>query len=265
MTSQNNPRLKGTLMLSMPRSGTNWLKSIGDATGRMGATDEWLGFETLDKPPRAYTAQSYYDRIVQQASTANGRFAVKIFPHHVRQARQTYNFDFIQKCVQENDVKLYLITREDRLGQAISRLKATQTQTWTEGTGRSNAVIRYNFRKLCSFYFEAGRGYDFWRSYLAINGYQYEAFTYEELLPNPAPFFESAAAHLGVAPPESYESSLKIQRDSVTEVWRQRFLDDIATQGIHPDTYDLPQPDASLSNALKVFAGRRIKPSKGNL
>jgi len=265
MTSQNNPRLKGTLMLSMGRSGTNWLKSIGDATGRMGVTGEWLGFDKMSKPPRAYTAQSYYQQIMRQASTANGRFAAKIFPRHLRRAQQTYNFDFIQKCVQENDVKLYLITRDDRLGQAISRLKAMQTKAWVGKEELSSRPVRYNFRKLCSFYFEAGRGYDFWRSYLAINGYEYEAFTYEELLPNPAPFFESAAAHLGVAPPESYESSLKIQRDSVTEVWRQRFLDDIATQGIHPDTYNLPQPDASLSNALKVFAGRRIKPSKGNL
>jgi len=156
MTSQNNPRLKGTLMFSMPRSGTNWLNSIGDATGRMGATDEWLGFKKLDKPPRAYTAQSYYQQIMRQASTANGRFAVKIFPRHLRQARQTYNFDFIQKCVQENDVKLYLITRDDRLAQTISRLKAMQTKAWVGKEELSSAVIRNKFRKLCNLYFEAG-------------------------------------------------------------------------------------------------------------
>ncbi len=75
-------RRKGVLILSVGRSGTNWLKSISDATGRMGHTGEWLGFEKLEKPWQADSAQSYYDHIIQRASTPNARFSIKIFPRN---------------------------------------------------------------------------------------------------------------------------------------------------------------------------------------
>ncbi len=269
MTSPAPQRRKGYIMLSMGRSGTNWLKSISNATGRMGITQEWLAFDKLEKPLRAYNAQSYYEQFMHQASTPNGHFSIKMFPRHLRQAQARFGIDFIKKCAQENDVKLFLVTREDRFGQAISALKAHQSRTWVADKGNMQddlrRKIRYNFRKLCGFYFEIEAGYNFWRSYLGINSIDHEAFVYEALLPNPAPFFESAAKHLGVAPPESYESPMVIQRNAETEEWRQRFQDDIATQGIHPDTYNLQQPTASFSNALKVLAQKPIKSSNGRL
>lgn len=269
MTTPKTERRKGYIMLSVGRSGTNWLKSISNATGRMGVTGEWLGFEKLEKPLRTYNAQSYYEQVMQHASTPNGRFSIKIFPRHLRLAQARFSFDFIQKCAQENDVKFILVTREDRFGQAISALKAQQSRTWVDDGGtmrdQQRRKIRYNFRKLCSLYFEIGRGYEFWRSYLAFNNFEYESFVYETLMPNPAPFFESAATHLDVAPPESYESPMAIQRNALTEEWRQRFQEDIAAQGVHPDTYNLQQPAASFSNALKVLTQKPIKSSNGRL
>ncbi|MBL1434665.1 MAG: hypothetical protein COB08_000490 [Rhodobacteraceae bacterium] len=268
MTTSKSRR-KGYIVLSMGRSGTTWLKSINNATGRMGITDEWLGFETLGKPLRTYNAQSYYEQVMQRASTPNGRFSMKIFPRHLRLAQAQFGFDFIKKCAQENDVKFFLVTREDRFGQAISALKAQQSRSWVDDGGtmldHRRRKIRYNFRKLCELYFEIGSGYNFWRSYLGINSLDYESFVYETLLPNPAPFFESAAKHLGVAQPESYESPMVIQRNAETEEWRQRFQEDIATQGVHPDTYNVQQPDANLLNALKVLAQKPIKPATGRL
>jgi len=267
MSTEEPQRQKGVIILSVGRSGTNWLKTIGDATGEMGISSEWLGFEFLKKPWQQYSAQSYYDHVMQSASTPNGRFSLKIFPRHLRHTQACFGFDFIRKCVQEHDVKFYLLTRDDRLGQAISRLKAKQSRSWSDTGGDVSDAqkrrIRYNFRLLCRHYFDIGNSYDFWRSYLAINPYSFEAFSYEALLPNPAPFFESTAKHLGVPPPESFASPLKIQRDALTENWRQRFEDDIKTQGIHPDTYNLPQPDATIANALKILSHKPIKPSHG--
>ncbi len=265
--SDPNPRRKGIILLSTGRSGTNWLKSISDATGRMGNMGEWLGFEKLEKPWKAYTAQSYYDYIMQHTSTANGRFSMKIFPRHLRLSQASYGFDFIAKCAREHDVKFYLITRDDRLGQAISLLKAQQNAAWHSEAKASptqtSRPLRYNFRRLCRLYFDFGQAYDFWRSYLSINGFEHEHYSYEQLLPDPSPFFESLAQHLEVAPPDNYESRLKIQRDALTQEWRERFQADIAREGIHPDTYSLHQPDRSLKNALRVWRGEPIKPANG--
>lgn len=258
---------KGFITLSLERSGTNWLKYICVATGEMGAAAESMGIEHLEKPLRTYSAQSYFDFVMQHASTPNGRFSMKLFPRHLRYAQAKFGFDFIRKCAQENDVKFYLITREDRLGQAISAVKARQSQNWIDKGEKlldvQHRKMRYNFRKLCHYYFFIGQEFDFWRSYLNINSYEFEAFSYESLLPNPAPFFESAAKHLSVSPPKNYESTLNIQRNAQTEEWRQRFLQDIETHGVHPDTYNLRQPEPSFSNALKVLAQRPIKPARG--
>ena len=266
MTRTNPERKRGIILLSVGRSGTNWLKSIMAATGRMGIMEEWMGFETLERPWKTYTAQSYYDHIMHQASTENSRFALKIFPRHLRHAQACFDFDFIRKCAREHDVKFYLLTRQDRFSQAVSTLKAKQTQAWhsdREEARTQNRPLRYNFRRLCRHYFEIGQAYDLWRSYLMINGYDYEAYSYESLLPDPSPFLKSAAAHLQTPPPESTYSPLKIQRDALSEEWRQRFLEQIAREGIHPATYDLQQPKASIENALRVLGNRPIKPNAG--
>lgn len=259
-------RRKGVLILSVGRSGTNWLKSISDATGRMGHTGEWLGFEKLAKPWKSYTAQSYYDYIIQQASTPNTRFSVKIFPRHLRHAHSCYGFDFIRKCVNEHDIKLYLVTRTDRVAQAISLLKAQQSGAWHsehQAAKSGGRPLRYNYAQLCKNYFTISQAYGFWQTYLAAQNLPYEAFTYEDLLPDPAPFFNSTAAHLEVPAPEQLESPLQIQRDAHSADWRQRFEADMAAHGLPLSTYDLPQPAPTLTNAIKLLRGAPIKPQNG--
>jgi len=165
MTTPKTQRHKGIIMLSLGRSGSNWLKSISNATGRMGDTREWLSFARLEKPLRAFKAQSYYDQIMQRCIAPNGRFSLKVFPHHLRNVHARFGFDFIRKCAQDHDVKFYLLAREDRLGQAISMLKAQQSNAWVDrGTPispQNQRKLRYNFRRLCRLYFELGQGYDF--------------------------------------------------------------------------------------------------------
>ena len=267
VNSSIHQRNKGVIILSQGRSGTNWLKSISNATGQMGKTEEWLSFNKLSKPIKSYSTQSFYDHALQNASTENGRFSLKIFPRDMHLTRESFGLDFVRKCMQEQDVKLYLLTREDRVLQAISRLKSDQTNIWHAQEGQAQKEpqrqLRYNFRKLCLYYFEIGRQFEFWRSYLAINQFEHETFTYESLLPNPAPFFESTAKHLDVPPPTRYESAFKIQRDAITEDWCQRFSEDIKAHGVHPGTYHLRQPNATLSNALKLLTGRPFKAPGG--
>lgn len=249
-------------MLSMGRSGTNWLNSISNATGEMGVGGEWLGFEKLEKPARSYSDQGYFDHVMQKASTENGRFTIKIFPRHLRRCQARFGFDFIQKCAAEHDVKLVLIQRKDRVRQAISALKATQNRSWTDKglppTAEQSSRLHYNFRALCRLYFSIGQEFEFWRSYLGIYGYDYESYYYEDLIKDPSPYFESLAKHLSVAPVQTFQSPLNIQRNQQTEVWAERFEQDIKTHGLHPDAYALAQPEANVSNAVRVLTGRPI-------
>ena len=242
MTAGDNQRQKGVIILSLGSSGINWLKPISDATCQMGVFGEWLGFNTLERPIQTLNAQSYYRQVLKHASTPNGRFSINVFPHHLRHAHTYFGFDFIRLCKRECDVKLYLVTREDRLGQAISALLSQQGRAALNSgdlvPSGQHQKIHYSFESLCRLYFEIGQETDFWRSYLKINQYDFEAISYESLVHNPAPFLEGIAAHLGVEPPVRPESPLSTQMDDLTEEWRRRFAVDIITQGIHPDTYN---------------------------
>ncbi len=117
----------------------------------------------------------------------------------------------------------------------------------------------YRFKMLCQAYFQIGRAYEFWESYLALHSHSFERFTYEKLQQNPAPYFESIASHFDVPPPASHESPYEIQRDDTTPLWRERFLQDIQTRSMHPESMQLPQPLPGWRNALGVMAGKPAK------
>jgi len=258
----HNPQ-KGVLILSMPRAGSNWLGSLTNATGLMGHSQEWLDFGHLKGAKGETGRGALFRRTLQSASTENGRFAVKIFPRQLLQVIDEYNLDFIRRCRRQNDVKLVLLHREDRIAQAVSLVRAMQTGKWTTTTdtqkSRQNTEAHYSFKTLCQAYFHIGRGYAFWESYLTLNELSFESFSYETLHKNPEPYFECLASHMGVATPESQESTLEIQRDSLSTEWQAKFKQEIKERGIPAIAYQQKQPEPSLGNAIKVLRGKPAK------
>ncbi len=255
--------MKGIVVLTMGRSGSTWLGRISNNTGVMGNNEEWLGFEHLEHPLFRYSANRYYDEIMRHARSNNQRFSIKIFPRHLRQSQDRFGFDFIRKCMAAHEVKIVLLHRQDRLGQAVSLVRARQTGKWNSGsnTGKARRNIRaeYDFRSLCQAYFHIGRGYDFWRSYLGVHGLAAQKFTYEALMQDPSSYFEAMATHLQVPPPETYETGITIQRDATSAAWRARFSEDFARDGLHPDALRPPQPDPGIGNAVRLLLGWRAK------
>ena len=64
--------MKGFLILSEGRSGTEWLRSMTNATGVLGTADEWLMVDVLDGPSSPAKAAEHLDAVVVRASTPNG-------------------------------------------------------------------------------------------------------------------------------------------------------------------------------------------------
>jgi len=254
---------KGVLVLSMPRAGTNWLASITNASGVMGNTQEWLDYGHLNGPKGKAGRGPLYKRTMKAASTENGRFAVKLFPRQLLQVLDEYNLDFIRRCRRENDVKLILLERADKVAQAISLVRAMQTGKWSTATdtrrSRQNSEVKYNFSALCQAYFHIERGYGFWHAYLALNALPFETFTYETLLKDPAPYLETISNHMEVKTPDALTSALEIQRDGLSDEWKNRFANDIKTRGIPASAYQQKQPEPTFGNALKVWRGKPAK------
>ncbi|NOR63557.1 MAG: hypothetical protein GQ535_13810 [Rhodobacteraceae bacterium] len=250
-------RRKGLILLSMPRSGSSWLASLSTATGRMGVADEWLDFAHLTSPKGAKGRPAFNEKTLRAASTENGNFAVKIFPRQLLQVIDEYEFDFIRRSVREHDTKLVLLERTDKKAQAVSLVRAMQTGQWRVSQPVSKAP-QYNFGALAQAYFHICRGYDFWRTYLALQGFAFESFTYENTCKNPAPYLETVSTHFGV-PVFEGKSALEIQRDPQSADWRAQFETDLEQYGIPASAYQQKQPDSGLQNALNMLRGKPAK------
>ena len=265
-TASAKAPLKGSITLTLPRSGSSWVATIAKKSGNMGLQSEWLDFQGLPKPLSSYNADRYYRHVIASASTPNGRFSLKIFPQHLQDSFGKFGFDFIRRCRAEHDVTINVLKRKDRLGQAISLVLAMQTQRWnTDPDTNRHRRPRYSFAKICQASFQIGQGYAFWENYLAIHDITYETFVYETLLDNPAPYFDAMAQHMGVPALDRYETHLKIQRNELNAAWRQRFHEDIAQKGMDPAAFHLPQPEATLSNAARVLFDKPLWPKPRTL
>jgi len=245
---------KGLILLSMPRSGSSWLASLSNATGTMGVADEWLDFAHLTPPKGPEGRPAFNAKTLQAARTPNGNFAVKIFPRQLLQVIDDYEFDFIRRAMREQDTLLITLERNDRIAQAISLVQAMQTGQW-RAEQPARKTPNYNFGALAQAYFHICRGYEFWRSYLALQGFAHQTFTYEALQESPTPYLEAVARHFGEATPSPF-SMQQIQRSPESANWRARFEADLKTHGIPASAYQQKQPEQGLENALKVLRGQ---------
>ncbi len=252
-----HPRRKGLIILSMPRSGSSWLASLTNATGQMGVVDEWLDFTHLTPPKGPKGRPVLNEKILRAARTDNGNFAVKIFPRQLLQVIDEYEFDFIRRAMREHETKLVLLERTDRKAQAVSLVRAMQTGQW-RGEQPASKAPKYNFGALAQAYFHICRGYDFWRSYLTLQGFPYQHFTYEDMLSNPAPYLKLVSSHFGEPVPVG-ESTQEIQRDPLSSEWLETFEDDLKTYGVPASAYQQSQPEKGFANALKVLQGKPAK------
>ena len=253
-------RRSGLIILSMPRAGSSWLGSLTDAAGTMGIVDEWLDFGHLPAAKGPKSRPLLNAKTLQSASTPNGNFAVKIFPRQLLQVIDDFEYDFIRRAMREHTTKLVLLEREDKKSQAVSLVRAMQTGQWRADQTASKPP-HYNFGALAQAYFHICRGYTFWRSYLALQGFPFQSFTYEDLVKTPAPYLAAVAAHFGEPAPTS-KSPYRIQRDPHSADWRARFEKDIQQHGIPASAYQQKQPEPGIVSAFNVLRGKPAKTSR---
>lgn len=223
--------MRGYLLLSEARSGSSWLGSMANATGKMGKATEALDRRFLEENPSQISSEDFYRLVLDRTSTANNRFGVKIFPKHLKRAQSQFGFDFIAKCQGEHDVKLILLRRRDRIAQAISLHRARVTSQWKSDRQQIREP-EYSFEGVCNAYFQIAESEAFWHSYCELRQLEFESFVYEDLRTDPSPYLIALAAHLQVSPPTGASSRLRVQGDDISEQWRRRFEADARSHGL---------------------------------
>jgi LPS sulfotransferase NodH len=225
----------------------------------MGLPDEWVRPES----PHGIKAgsvdwETYVQRTLDAASGATPGFFVKIFPPHLHQLQRVYGKDFVRHILETCDAQVILLTRRDRLRQAISRSKGIQTKQWTSD-GKARRTSDYDFDMIVRSYFLTNHAYDFWEAYLGLLDIEHRHFVYEDLVGDPSPFLACVAETFGMEPPPRVVSELKVQRDETTEQWRARFLEELKTRSILAAS--LPRaPYRNPKNLWRFLTGRQMRP-----
>lgn len=217
--------MRGYLLLTEARSGSNWLGSLINSAGTMGQSSEWLAPKVHRLDTGALSWDAFFQEVLKKCSTPNGTFGSKIFPNQLFLTHEVYGRDFIQDCIAAHDVTLVFLRREDTLRQAISFARARQTRRFAAHV-EEKADPRYDFDQIARCYFYIRDSYAFWQSYLELIGAQFTEFVYEELAADPAPFVNHLMAHMQVPPPAELKTSMAVQRDELTEQWIARFNED---------------------------------------
>jgi LPS sulfotransferase NodH len=99
--------------------------------------------------------------------------------------------------------------------------------------GGADRVPQYDFAGICQAYFMIGQSYAFWEAYLRMADLPYDHLFYEDLLDDPRPYVASVARQLSIEVPNcEFRTNLRLQRDSCTEEWAERFQSDAKSKGL---------------------------------
>lgn len=250
---------KGVLILTEGRSGSNWLGSLGNSTGRLGNSGEWFASKRLGPRTQKLSAQDHIATVLDRASTGNGFFCIRLFPSHLHWFDQCHGVDLLHHFLTHHDVRFVRLERRDLFRQAISYSKGVQSKQWTsEGDRRREPV--YNFAQICRCFFLIERSYAYWESYLKLRDLNSDLFEYENLVADPQPYIDALAAHAGEVELPAPKSDLKVQRDDITEEWLDRFKAEVARNGIVAHSTPARPYRRTFSNFARFFMRRQMKP-----
>lgn len=164
--------MRGYLLLTEARSGSNWLGSLVNGAGNMGRSSEWLSPKIHRLDTGALSWDAFFQELLRKCSTPNGVFGSKIFPNQLFVTHEVYGRDFIQHCLAMHDVALVFLRRRDTLRQAISYARARQIRSFAAHVeGRANP--QYDFEQIARCFFYIRDSYAFWQSYLELTGVEF--------------------------------------------------------------------------------------------
>jgi LPS sulfotransferase NodH len=227
---------RGYAVCTSGRSGSNLLCQYLSSTGLLGHPLEYFngaGRRMLGYPDFPDEPEKQTDWILTTGATSNGIYGVKLFP---------WQLDLIAPSIRWSrllpNLAFVFLKRRDLLGQAISALRAAQTQQW-RATMPAQAPATYDGQQIYERLQSAVRDYARWELFFARNGIEPTVILYENLVAHPQDAVDQVARLFGLqgqARVTEQAIDLQIQRDLMTEEWRARFLAEFRNL----DTLDSP-------------------------
>jgi trehalose 2-sulfotransferase len=217
------PEARGYAICTEPRSGSIFLCQLLASTGVMGAPTEYFdevvvkrrGVADYPSDPEAQLAV-----IPRLGSTPNGVYGLKVFSRHFDAVRHTRWAERLPR------LSFIHLTRRDVVGQAISHVRATQTQQWT-ARRPADAEPTYDFEAIDAEFLRLINSQARWGYYLGRNGVPVLHIVYEQLMAHPQETVAAVARFIGLQDAATVDFTkvrVTVQRDELSEVWRKRFI-----------------------------------------
>ena len=221
------PPVRSYAVCSAPRSGSNVLCDLLRRSGHAGRPRELLHDRAW--PAVRPSTATLMERLRQVGSTANGVFAIKLFPAHLAHLEANYGIRFFDWFPGLSPV---LLLRRDLLAQAVSLALAAQTGRWVKAdpVGREP---RYDLAAIARMLDRLAEWESYWRRRFAIDGRDPLVLYYEDFAAAPLSGANSVLAWLGLPPlPEGTVGSdwLGSQSDALNRDWMERFRQDMRRQ-----------------------------------
>jgi trehalose 2-sulfotransferase len=224
MAKRSDPANRGYAICTSGRSGSNLLCQYLSSTGMLGNPLEYFnggGRRLLGYPEYPDEPSRQIDWILTAGATPNGVYGLKAFPAQIEQIEKSIRWTELLP-----GLKFVLLKRRDILGQALSAVRALQTEQWRASMPARGAAV-YDGTQIYERLQFAARDYAWWDAFFARHAVVPTIIVYEDLLADPQAAVDQVADLFGLrgyARVASERIDLTMQRDATTEEWRTRFL-----------------------------------------
>jgi LPS sulfotransferase NodH len=243
---------RGYAICTQPRSGSNLLCQVLSSTDQLGYPLEYFngpGRRALGLPDFPDAAELQIEAVLRLGATPNGVYAVKLFASQFATfSRRLRWMDLLP------NLRFVYLTRDDLLGQAISWARALQTEQYRSTQPAKRPAV-YDADLIRSQLMAVVRECAQWEAFFARTGIEPLRIVYERFLEDRSSYVDRVASLVGIENPvvDQRRVDLVMQRDAVTEEWKQRFR---AENG-DPNVLDDPFPDLpSLVRKARSSFGR---------
>jgi len=215
---------RGYAICTSPRSGSNLFGQYLSSTGVLGKPLEYFngpGRRALGYPGYPDDPRRQIDWILSEGATPNGIYGVKIFPAQFDEVRKSIPWTQLLP-----NLVFVLLKRRDLLGQAISHVRAIQTQQY-RSTQLAQGVPCYDGVHIHALLQVAARDYARWELFFARKDIAPITIVYEHMLADPQAAVDQVAQLFGLRGQARLSAEcidLEVQRDALTDHWRARFL-----------------------------------------
>lgn len=217
------PPVRGYAICTVVRSGSTWLTELLRTTEVLGNPNEYFSTDMMQRARRKYPSDrlAQIGLVLSEGMTPNNIYGLKVFPRQ---------FDLLSNEVLWTEhlpnLQFIHLERRDILGQAISRVRAHQTQQWrAEHEAAADPV--YDAEEIWQSLRFVARQQARWRLFFGRSGLNPLHLVYEDILKDPQGTVDAIAALVGLDPAPKVNVDLikiEVQRDETSADWRERFV-----------------------------------------